>query len=50
MRLEAGTGSIGDAVALGEALTYLGNIEIAEVGRWEHMIKKTLRKFFSELE
>ncbi len=35
-KFEAGTGSIGDAVALGEALTYLKNIGIADVGRYEH--------------
>ncbi|MDO4492148.1 MAG: cysteine desulfurase, partial [Lachnospiraceae bacterium] len=35
-KFEAGTGSIGDAVALGEALTYLRNIGIADVGRYEH--------------
>lgn len=35
-KFEAGTGSIGDAVALGEALTYIKNIGIADIGRHEH--------------
>lgn len=35
-KFEAGTGSIGDAVALGEALSYVKNIGIADIGRHEH--------------
>lgn len=35
-KFEAGTASIGDAVALGEALQYLSNIGIAAVGKYEH--------------
>lgn len=35
-KFEAGTGSIGDAVALGAALQYLSDIGIAEVGKYEH--------------
>lgn len=35
-KFEAGTGSIGDAVALGEALQYLSGIGIAAVGKYEH--------------
>lgn len=35
-KFEAGTGSIGDAVALGAALQYLSNIGIEAVGKYEH--------------
>lgn len=35
-KFEAGTGSIGDAVALGAALQYLSGIGIAEIGKYEH--------------
>ncbi len=35
-KFEAGTGSIGDAVALGAALQYLTDIGIADVARYEH--------------
>ena len=35
-RLEAGTGSIADAVGLGAALDYLGRIGLAPIGRYEH--------------
>ena len=35
-KFEAGTGSIGDAVALGAALNYLNEIGMPEVARWEH--------------
>lgn len=35
-KFEAGTGSIGDAVALGAALEYVKNIGIAAIGQHEH--------------
>ena len=35
-KFEAGTGSIGDAVALGAALDYLSSIGMPEVARYEH--------------
>ena len=35
-KFEAGTGSIGDAVGLGAALSYLSEIGMPEVYRWEH--------------
>lgn len=35
-KFEAGTGSIGDAVALGTALDYLTSIGMSEIARYEH--------------
>ena len=35
-KFEAGTGSIGDAVALGAALDYLTGIGMADISRYEH--------------
>ena len=35
-KFEAGTGSIGDAVALGAALDYLSGIGMPEISRYEH--------------
>ena len=35
-KFEAGTGSIGDAVALGAALDYLSGIGMPEIARYEH--------------
>lgn len=35
-KFEAGTGSIGDAVALGAAIEYIRNIGIAAIGQYEH--------------
>lgn len=35
-KFEAGTASIGDAVALGEALKYVSQIGIAAIGQYEH--------------
>ena len=39
-KFEAGTGSIGDAVAMGEALRYVSEIGIAEIGRYEHELTR----------
>ena len=44
-KFEAGTGSIGDAVGLGAALTYLSNIGMPCIAKWEHeLLQYALRE------
>ncbi len=43
-KFEAGTGSIADAVGLGAALTYLNNIGMADISRYEHELTRYAMK------
>lgn len=48
-KFEAGTGSIGDAVAMGEALKYVSDIGIADIGRYEHELTKYAMSLLEEI-
>ncbi|MBQ9518498.1 MAG: cysteine desulfurase, partial [Firmicutes bacterium] len=49
-KFEAGTGSIADAVGLGEALKYVSNIGIADIGRAEHELLLYATKEINKLD
>ena len=49
-KFEAGTGSIADAVGLGEALKYVSEIGIADIGRAEHELLLYATKEINKLE
>ncbi|MBR1735528.1 MAG: cysteine desulfurase [Firmicutes bacterium] len=48
-KFEAGTGSIADAVGLGEALNYVSNIGIADINRAEHELLSYATKEINKL-
>ena len=49
-KFEAGTGSIGDAVALGAALDYLTSIGMPEVARYEHELVSYAMKELGQID
>ena len=49
-KFEAGTGSIADAVGLGEALKYVSDIGIADIGRAEHELLLYATKEIQKLD